>query len=98
MTALHPVDKMKSADGPRIGAPLHGYFAREIAMPSTGLPEPSRVRGHSSSDEVDDEALERVMAEVPRGALALSGLTVGLLLLAWFLMYVFVFLPRGPVG
>ena len=66
-------------------------------MPSTGLPEQSRVRGNSS-DEVDGEALERVMAEVPRGALALSGLTVGLLLLAWFLMYVFVFLPRGPVG
>jgi hypothetical protein len=38
------------------------------------------------------------MAEVPRGALALSGLTVGLLLLAWFAMYLFVFLPRGSVG
>jgi hypothetical protein len=67
-------------------------------MPSTGYPEPSRVRGNSSPDEVDGEALEPVMTEVPRGALALSGLTVGLLLLAWFLMYVFVFLPRGPVG
>ena len=67
-------------------------------MPSTSHPEQSRVRGNSSSDEVDDQALERVMAEVPRGALALSGLTVGLLLLAWFLMYAFVFLPRGPVG
>jgi hypothetical protein len=30
--------------------------------------------------------------------LALSLLTVGLLLLAWFLMYAFVFLPRGMVG
>jgi hypothetical protein len=38
------------------------------------------------------------MTEVPRGALALSGLTVGLLLLAWFAMYLFVFLPRGSVG
>lgn len=38
------------------------------------------------------------MREVPRGALALSGLTVGLLPLAWFLMYAFVFLPRGMVG
>ena len=83
---------------PCIGAPLHGYVAREIAMPSTGLPEASRVPGHSPSDEVDDEGLERVMAEVPRGALALSGLTVGLLLLAWFLMYALVFLPRGTVG
>jgi len=38
------------------------------------------------------------MREVPRGALALAGLTVGLLLLAWFLIFVFVFLPRGMVG
>jgi hypothetical protein len=49
-------------------------------------------------DVVDDAALERVMREVPSGALALSLLTVGLLLLAWFLMYAFVFLPRGMVG
>jgi hypothetical protein len=38
------------------------------------------------------------MEDVPRGALALSGLTVGLLLLAWLLMYAYVFLPRGMVG
>jgi hypothetical protein len=38
------------------------------------------------------------MREVPRGALALSGLAVGLLLVAWFLMYALVFLPRGMVG
>jgi hypothetical protein len=49
-------------------------------------------------DAIDDAALERVMREVPSGALALSLLTVGLLLLAWFLMYAFVFLPRGMVG
>lgn len=46
----------------------------------------------------DDEALVRVMREVPRGALALSGLTVGLLLVAWLLLYAFVFLPRGMVS
>lgn len=49
-------------------------------------------------DEPDDEALARVMQEVPSGALALSGLTVGLMLLAWFLIYAFVFLPRGMVS
>ena len=49
-------------------------------------------------DPVDEAALERVMNEVPRGALALSALTVGLLLLAWFLIYALVFLPRGTVG
>ena len=51
-----------------------------------------------AADDIDEAALERVMREVPRGAWALSGLTVGLLLLCWILIYVFVFLPRGMVG
>jgi hypothetical protein len=51
-----------------------------------------------TDEGVDDVALERIMVEVPSGALALSGLTVGLLLLAWFLVYAFVFLPRGMVS
>jgi hypothetical protein len=38
------------------------------------------------------------MRDVPRGALALSALTVGLLLVAWFLLYALVFLPRGMVS
>jgi len=36
----------------------------------------------------DDEALARVMRDVPRGALALSGLTVGLLLVAFAVAFV----------
>jgi hypothetical protein len=54
-------------------------------------------RGHSA-DDIDEAALERVMREVPKGAWALSGLTVGLLLLCWILIYAFVFLPRGMVS
>ena len=46
----------------------------------------------------DDETLTRVMRDVPRGALALSVLTVGLLLVAWFLIYALIFLPRGMVS
>ena len=51
-------------------------------------------------DQEDDAAPlpEAVMREVPKGALALSALTVGLLVAAWFVIYLFVFLPRGPVG
>lgn len=64
-------------------------------MPNTPL-DPAAHR--STADDVDEDALERVMQDVPSGALALSGLTVGLLLLAWFLMYALVFLPRGSVG
>lgn len=51
-----------------------------------------------ATDDIDDAALERVMRDVPRGAWALSGLTVGLLLLAWILIYAYVFLPRGMVS
>jgi hypothetical protein len=53
---------------------------------------------HQGLQERDEASLERVMREVPRGALVLAGLTVGLLLLAWFLIFSFVFLPRGMVG
>lgn len=51
-------------------------------------------------DQDDDDSVlpEEVMREVPKGALALSALTVGLLVVAWFVIYLFVFLPRGPVG
>ena len=46
----------------------------------------------------DEAQLERVLAEVPRGAMALSGISLALLLLAWLAIYAFVFLPRGPVS
>lgn len=49
-------------------------------------------------DGPSEAELDAVMREVPRGAMALAGLAVGLLLLAWLAMYAFVFLPRGQVG
>ena len=52
----------------------------------------------ATSQERDEEAFAQVMREVPRGALALAALTVGLLFLTWLLIYVFVFLPRGMVS
>jgi hypothetical protein len=49
-------------------------------------------------DGLSREALDAALAEVPRGALALAGLTVGLLSVAYFLIYFLVFLPRGTVS
>jgi hypothetical protein len=66
-------------------------------MPAPLRP-PSSEKAPNAEGPANDAALERVMREVPRGALALSGLAVGLLLVAWFLMYALVFLPRGMVG
>ena len=38
------------------------------------------------------------LGPVPRGAMALAGLAVTLLIVAWLATYFFVFLTRGPVG
>ena len=38
------------------------------------------------------------LREVPSGAIALGGVAVVLLLVAWLLIYLLVYLPRGLVG
>jgi hypothetical protein len=42
--------------------------------------------------------LEQVLKIVPRGALALAGAALSVLVLAWLAIYFFVFLPRGPIS
>jgi hypothetical protein len=59
---------------------------------------PHAVDPAHADEAVDEAALETALRETPKGALALAGLTVGLLMLAWLAIYVFVFLPRGMVG
>ena len=59
------------------------------------------VGGSSGAAEPDPELGpdERArLADLPRGAAALAGLAVGLLLIAWILIYLLVYLPRGMVG
>jgi len=51
-----------------------------------------------SSDAEELTQLEAAMDETPRGALVVSGIAVGLLMLCWLFIYAFVFLPRGTVG
>jgi hypothetical protein len=67
-------------------------------VPLSDDPTATSDRAHPSSQQREDDALARVMRDVPRGALALSALTVGLLLLARLLFYGLVFLPRGMVS
>lgn len=52
----------------------------------------------SPPDDIDPAALDRVMAEVPKGALALAAIAVVLMMLSWLAIYILVFLPRGSVG
>ena len=50
------------------------------------------------SDAEELERLESAMEATPRGAVAVSLIAVGLLLICWLAIYFFVFLPRGTVG
>jgi hypothetical protein len=45
-----------------------------------------------------EEDLQRIAAAGPRGALALAGLAVALVLAIWIAFFVLVFLPRGAIG
>ena len=49
-------------------------------------------------DDDDLEALEEALNETPRGAIAVAGTAVLLMMLGWWVIYLFVFLPRGTVG
>jgi hypothetical protein len=63
------------------------------------IPPSSAADGHSEdSDQVDEAALAEVMRVVPLGAAVLAGTAVALLVLGYLAIYIFVFLPRGPVG
>jgi asparagine N-glycosylation enzyme membrane subunit Stt3 len=49
-------------------------------------------------EEAENRALEEALEQVPRGAFALAGASVALLMLAWLAIYFLIFLPRGQVG
>ena len=51
-----------------------------------------------ASDDISEERLRAALAQTPRGAFAVAGLATALLMAAWAFVYIFIFLPRGPVG
>ena len=66
------------------------------------LDAPSHVSAAYRSENVarlgSEDELKQVVAGGPRGAVAVAGLAVTVLLAIWFAFYLFVFLPRGAVG
>jgi hypothetical protein len=44
------------------------------------------------------EELARIVSAGPRGAAALAGLAVFIVVAIWFAFFVWVFLPRGAIG
>jgi hypothetical protein len=62
----------------------------EPAYPTTDHDLPNDAR--------ELELLEAATSGGPRGAVIVSGVAVGLLMLCWLLIYFLVFIPRGTVG
>jgi hypothetical protein len=59
------------------------------------------VSGAGGTEAPPGELDERQLAAlrpVPEGAIALSGTALVLLLIAWLLIYLLLYLPRGMVG
>jgi hypothetical protein len=50
------------------------------------------------ADDPLTDAEVRRLAAVPTGAAWLSGIAVGLLLVAWFLIWLLIYIPRGAIG
>ena len=63
--------------------------------------ESHRVIGSNRTEartaELDEQQL-LALREVPSGAIALGGTAVLLLLIAWLLIYLLIYLPRGMIG
>ena len=49
----------------------------------------------SGVNEVRDADLEAILANGPRGAIALAGIATFLVVAMWFVFYFFVFTPRA---
>ncbi len=64
-------------------------------MPSSDQTSPLHA---DLTDSVSEAELEQALKIAPKGALALAGAALALLLLAWLLVYFLVFLPRGAVS
>jgi hypothetical protein len=73
------------ATGPTEDVPVNAYVSAAF--------RPENVALHG-----DDAEVQKIISNGPRGALALAGLTVALLLALWLAFFIFVFLPRGAVG
>ena len=64
------------------------------------IDEPNQSTAHSPSHDAPNNLGEAAQAlrNGPIGAYILSGITVGLLFIAWLVFYFLLFMPRGSIG
>jgi hypothetical protein len=62
-------------------------------QPCPELPWENQVK----PKEDEDQALERIVLDGPKGAIVLAGTATAIVILIWIVFYVLVFLPRGVI-
>jgi hypothetical protein len=55
------------------------------------------INSELPSDAEPDRRIPTIIAEGPRGAVALAGITTFVVIALWFAFYLFVFMPRGAL-
>jgi hypothetical protein len=50
-----------------------------------------------NTTEDEEQALERIVLDGPKGAIVLAGAATGIVVVLWVLFYLLVFLPRGVI-
>jgi len=53
---------------------------------------------NSLDTRTEDERIAQIVAQGPKGALAVAATAVAIVIALWFAFYLFAFLPRGPIG
>ena len=48
--------------------------------------------------QTEEERLAEIVAQGPKGAIAIAVTAVGIVGAIWIAFYLFAFLPRGPIG
>lgn len=51
-----------------------------------------------AASDAENAKVHRIVQSGPRGALAVAGLSVALLVVMWFAFYFLVFVPRAPLS
>ena len=71
-------------------------------MPAADDPVEDYVSAAVHSENValigTQDEVRRIVVTGPRGAMALAATSVAVLIAIWIAFFVFIFLPRGPVG
>jgi len=52
----------------------------------------------SDDDDGLSDSEAQLLSAVPAGAAWLAGIAVALLLIAWFLIWLLIYIPRGTIG